>query len=516
MAIRILRNELQDHDIKVDLKEYTIKQDIDFIIKELMTYEIIALSCYIWNIELIKMITRAIKKRDNHKIIILGGPEVSYYEEQELTDIAFDYIVCGEGEEIFLDLITNLLQQQDYQHEALIIKKNHHLKINTLINKTNVAYYQKYTNDFKDIDLNKQLVYLETSRGCPYQCSYCLASLDNDVSNISLDNVYDKLNYLLDNKAKTIKLLDRTFNFDEERTNKIIKYIIEHDNHYSTFQLEITGDLLATSTITLINDYARQDLFRMEIGIQSINDDTNKAINRYQNNDLLFKNITSLLKSQKVILHLDLIAGLPLEDYESFINTFNTVFSYYPHELQLGILKLLKGTHLNKQITNYQYQFNKKACYELQASSFLNQEQLRIIKACELALNRYYNSKKAHIIIIHLIKKYHLNAFEMFVYLSDHLKDIKQLNELYQRLFIYLKDEEDYQVCFDNYYLNSNYRLKPLSNVINKKEILNKINNLKIIKQEVLYRDTIIERITANKYYLRLLKTKEIRIIKIN
>ncbi|MDR1781567.1 MAG: DUF4080 domain-containing protein [Bacilli bacterium] len=512
MALRILKNELNDNNITCTIKEYNIKQDITMIINDLLIYDIIAFSCYIWNISLIKIIINEIKKIATNKIIILGGPEVSYLSKEDINDFKCDYIICGEGEKVFKELIISLLNKTNINTKYLIDINNKIM--NQDINKVDVNYFSKYTNNFNDIDLNNQLCYLETSRGCPYHCAYCLASLDNEIREINLDIIFNKINYLLNNKAKTIKLLDRTFNFNELRTNKIIEYIINNDNMISIFQFEITGELLKESTINLLNT-SRQGLFRLEIGIQSINKEANKAIYRYQDNNKLVTNINSLIKANRVILHLDLIAGLPKEDLREFKNTFNFVFNLKGAELQLGILKLLKGTKLNEMISEYNYQFSKDSPYQLISNAFLSKDDLIIIEQAEKGLNRYYNSDKAKNIIYYLINKYQLNAFDLFYELGKDLVKVKQLDVLYQRLFIYLKDDNDYIMLFNNYYVNSKIRLKALTKISNKKEILKKINDLNIIKQENLYRYSNIEQINKKVYYLIDFKEKRNFVVKI-
>ena len=500
MALRILANELRENNIAHDVKEYTIKHEVAAIVAELAAYDIIACSCYIWNIELIKEVIKSLKKIDAQKIIILGGPEVSYLNRAELIAFACDYIVCGEGENVFKKLIAALLNKEPFKADC-VIDMTRQVFHNTL-NVVSTAYFARYTNDFTALDLTNQIAYLETARGCPYQCAYCLASLDNKIRALPLAVVFAKISYLLNHNARTIKLLDRTFNFNECRANQIISYILAHDNKISTFQFEVTGELLPESTIALLNN-SRPGLFRLEIGIQSINEKANEAVCRYQNIDQLVNNIKKLTTAASVALHLDLIAGLPYDDLSSFKETFNFVFGLKAAEIQLGILKLLHGTKLNALVAEYDYVFAKRAPYQLLANRFLTAAELSIIEQAEKGVQRYYNSAKANEVVFHLITKYSLNAFDFFYALGQDVDSVKQLAQLYMRLTPYLKDEEDYVCFYNNYYVNSRIRLQALSKIAAKKEILKRLNELKLIEQNTLYRYCNLERVAANCYYLK-------------
>lgn len=515
MAIRILRNDLLIDDIKSDLKEYSIKEDLNTVKDDLIKYDLVGISCYIYNIEQVKQLCILLKKANPNIIIVLGGPEVSFLKEIEAKQLVFDYIVCNEGEVVFKRLIHNIIYNVDEKIDSVIYNHNNHIIMNKMININELESFEKITNTYDDVDLKNQIAYLETSRGCPYLCSYCLASLDNNIRLYDINNVLNKIQYLLDNNARLIKLLDRTFNFDVKRTNQIIKYIIDHDNNYSTFQFEITGELLDQSSIELINDNARVGLFRFEIGIQSTNDETNYAVNRYQNFDKLKDIILKIQASNKIVLHLDLIAGLPYEDLERFKKTFNDVISLYPKELQLGFLKLLKGTKLNDSVIEYDYVFESIAPYEIISNKWLSNDDLNIISDVEHVLNKIYNQRSFHDYIVYYLKKYQLNQFEffnklyplVFIKSNQHHDKIRSIEEIYYILLNqFTLDDNDKIQLLINYHTSFNKRVNVLTKVDNSKQVLHELIEKASLVQNDVFNKSIIEQINDDLYLIKVIK----------
>lgn len=372
-------------DFEVDIKEFNIKnskEEIYNYIKE-NKYDVVAISCYIWNIELVKSLL-VMLKNTNIKII-LGGPEVSYNASYYIENKLCEFVIKNEGEEAFnllmhylnneiaIDKIPNLYYKEGFTFDKLVD-----------ISKTKMAYHLIS-------DLSNQIIYIETSRGCPYQCGYCMASLDNKLRFFDIKKIKEQLLILINNGGKTFKFLDRTFNANKTNFISLIDFIIKHHKENNSFQFEITGDLLDDDIIEYINKYAPKNLFRFEIGIQSTNILANKAVYRIQNNEKLFHNIKLIQDGNIIDLHLDLIAGLPYENYESFINTFNEVVSLRPKELQLGFLKLLKGTRLYKENKIYGYVFNEHAPYNIFSNNFLSIVDVYNIHKAEDAFDKFYN-----------------------------------------------------------------------------------------------------------------------------
>lgn len=512
-SLKILSNDLNNNDIDHKVYEYTIKEDLDIIVKELSQYKVIAFSCYIYNIEKTKYILTKLKSINKDITIILGGPEVSYINVEQALILQFDYIICGEGEYIFKELVSHIVSNKHYDHPALIYKYNDQLKMNTTIHYAPVTYVSELINDFSNVDISNQIVYLETSRGCPYQCSYCQASLDNNVRDFDLKQILHSIKNILNQKAKIVKLLDRTFNFNIKRTNEIIDYIMLNDNDYTTFQFEITGELFDDSSLELIKN-ARPNLFRFEIGIQSTNLQSNRAIRRYQNFDKLSSVINKIQSNNNIVLHLDLISGLPFEDLQSFKVTFDTVFNLRAKEIQLGVLKLLPGTHMNDIIEEYYYKFNSIAPYELIENKWLSKDDLALIERVEHTLNAYYNSGKALSFIQFYCSKYHFSPFALFSELGQVYYKKMSVTDMFILITkTYRLDDNDVIVLYRDYYRNTKTKLHRLSQVEDKKQVLHEVIKKYHLIQNNVFSYFCVEKISDNKYYCYDIKNKKEYII---
>ena len=321
IAIRLLKANC---DFEVDLKEFNIKDKVETIYEFIINndYDVLGVSCYIWNIELVNVLLPLLRK---HNIkIILGGPEVSYNALFYLENNLCDFVIKNEGEEAFnlilhyldgkvkLEDIPNLYHKNGFTFDKLVD-----------ISKTKMAYH------LLD-DIQNKIIYIETSRGCPFHCGYCMASLDNKLRFFDIEEIKKEVLLLINKGGRVFKFLDRTFNANKKNFLSLIDFIILHHKENNSFQFEITGDLLDDDVIRYINEKAPKNLFRFEIGIQSTNVKANKAVYRIQNNEKLFHNIKLIQDANIIDLHLDLIAGLPYEDYSSFRNTFNEVLSLRP------------------------------------------------------------------------------------------------------------------------------------------------------------------------------------------
>ena len=426
LAIRLLKKNTA---YPTDILEFTIKDEIDSIYNKIIGYDVIAFSCYIWNIEIIKML---IKKIEN-KIIVLGGPEVSYNAKYYL-DMGVRYVIKNEGEEAFdmllsyldnkcnLNDIPNLYHKDGFTYDKLVD-----------LDKIKMAY------DLLD-DVENKIVYLETSRGCPYKCAYCMASLDNKLRFFNINEIKETILVLNQKGARIFKFLDRTFNANKKNFIDLIDFIIKNHKEDNSFQFEITGDLLSDEIIDYINTNAPRNLFRFEIGIQSTNVEANLAVGRIQNNEKLFSNINRIQSKGIIDLHLDLIAGLPYEDYNSFINTFNEVVALRPLELQLGFLKLLCGTRLFDEKDSYGYIYQNHAPYEIIKNNYLSEEDIKNIHICEDAFEKYYNNsiyRRSIQIILDNIDNPFMFFHNLGVYNID--KATKRLEDSFKALDDYLK-----------------------------------------------------------------------------
>jgi radical SAM superfamily enzyme YgiQ (UPF0313 family) len=414
-------------DYDVDLKEFNIKDNVDDIYNFILenNFDVVGISCYIWNIELIK---KLLLKLRNHEIkIILGGPEVSYNASYYLNNDLCDFVIKNEGEEAFnlllhyldnkiaINEIPNLYHKDGFTFDRLVD-----------ISKTKMAYH------LLD-DLANKIIYIETSRGCPFKCGYCMASLDNKLRFFDIEEIKNEVFLLINKGGRVFKFLDRTFNANKKNFLSLIEFIIKHHKDNNSFQFEITGDLLDDDVIEYINSHAPKNLFRFEIGIQSTNIKANKAVYRIQNNEKLFHNIRLIQDAKVIDLHLDLIAGLPYEDYASFINTFNEVLSLRPKELQLGFLKLLKGTKLYEEKEMYGYVFNEVAPYDIISNNFLSKEEIDNIHLLEEAFERFYNKDNYKTAINFALDNVD-NAFEFFLSLGKMEMLSKRLEDTFKLL----------------------------------------------------------------------------------
>lgn len=316
-------------DFDVDFKEYTIKDSLDHICDDIlaMNVNIVAFSCYIWNIEYIKVLCEKLKEKQGDLIIILGGPEVMYEPEYFLEHYECDYIIAGEGEETFVKLLYCLEQN----HEVYIDGVSYKGHICTKVPVASIEYIESLDSPYNLIqdqdDMSKRILYFESSRGCPFQCQYCLSSLEKGLRFFSEEYLYKQLDIIFNSGAKTIKFLDRSFNADANHAIKILDYIFKHYKEGQQFQFEINADVLNQKIIDFIKEYAPAGLLRFEIGIQSTYEPTNKAVKRMQNFERLSEVVQQLMNDGKCDLHLDLIAGLPYESFERFAQSFDDVFA---------------------------------------------------------------------------------------------------------------------------------------------------------------------------------------------
>jgi radical SAM superfamily enzyme YgiQ (UPF0313 family) len=405
----------------VTTKEFTIKDSVNNIFEYILNEkpDFIGFSVYIWNIEIVKNLSILIRKTLPNTIILYGGPEVSFDPENYLTTGLADYVIYSEGEESFhllLDSLSNNRLLTDVPNLAFLDNNNVVKTPNILpnLNKVKLA-----TLDV--IDYDKRIVYLESSRGCPYRCSYCVASTSNTLRMFPLSYILDILKTLMEKKVKTVKFLDRTFNADTQYLLTILDFI-EENNICTTFQFEIVVDRLTDELIRKIGSYKKSSL-RFEVGIQSTNDLVNKSIRRHQNMDLLKKNVLLLNNHPHITLHVDLIAGLPYEDLNSFKNSFNETFALFSEELQLGFLKFLKGTHLMTMIDEHGYIYDSKPPYEITQNKYISKVELEEIHKVEATLEKFYNSGRflnfwQYIKENNIINDYYKFFLDLYVYLE--------------------------------------------------------------------------------------------------
>ncbi len=387
-----------EHGIGKDelkLCEYTINQNEATILADIYENkpDMVAFSCYIWNIEYVLRISRELKKVLPDADIWCGGPEVSFDTEKLLgKNMWLKGIMSGEGEETFFELAQyymGILGRELKDIDGISYRDNDVVTVNKERDRMSM---DDIVFPYKDIEaLKNRIIYYETSRGCPYGCSYCLSSVEKKVRFRSLELVEKELQFFIDNKVKQVKFVDRTFNCNHEHTMAIWKYIGEHDNGITNFHFELSADLLTEDEIALVSSF-RPGLVQFEIGVQSTNPDTLRAIHR--NHDLtgLKKHVSEVYEGRNIHQHLDLIAGLPYEDYETFRNSFNEVYDMKPDQLQLGFLKVLKGSPIHCDSDKYGIVCQDIPPYEVLHTDWLSFEDILKLKQVEDMVERYYNS----------------------------------------------------------------------------------------------------------------------------
>ncbi|MGI6392023.1 MAG: DUF4080 domain-containing protein [Candidatus Izemoplasmatales bacterium] len=444
LAVRLLKANC---DFPVTIKEFTINDRTQQIMESIVSLrpEVIGFSVYIWNVMIVKKLTKAIK--DIMKtIIVWGGPEVSYDYEEYIRENPVDYIISGEGEITFNKLLRFLKEGGDINRIPNLIYREKGKTIATkkeLIADLSSLKDPYRLEEFID-DIPHKIQYLELSRGCPFHCSYCLASLDNKIRYFPVSRVIDSIDYLLSVGARTFKFLDRTFNVKETLAEKIIDHIIDLDIKDVSFQFEITGDILSQDFIDKINSRAPRNRIRFEIGIQSTNPETNALVNRHQDIPRLFQTIKYIQEKDVIDLHLDLIAGLPQEDIVSFETTFNKSIRLFPKELQLGVLKLLRGTSLRDEAKRHGYVYNADPPYEIYSSKWLSAIDMQKIVLVERMLNVHYNKGFMNRAIRFVIDNV-ASPFSLFLALGNYWKESGyafggyQLMDVFERFNMFIE-----------------------------------------------------------------------------
>ena len=449
LALKYLARVAEKTDLDVDTREFTINNEMGYIFTEILRrhYDMVCFSCYIWNIEKIKELCETLKQADPHLVIGLGGPEVSYDAENFLKENSWaDLILRGEGETPMEELCRVLESpEKDLSsvrgisyREGEFIRENPDAPLSDM-DEIPFPYSEEPAKD--------KVIYYESSRGCPYRCSYCLSSIEKTIRPRSLELTLKELDYFIKRNVKQVKFIDRTFNFSEERAYRIWEYLIDHDNGVTNFHFEICGDLLTDRQIELLKR-ARTGLFQFEIGIQSTNPDTLREVNRRPVVDRLFSNICKVRDLGNIHLHVDLIAGLPFEDYESFGNSFNDVYSLGAENLQLGFLKVLKGTEIGRSVEAEKIIYRKKAPYEIIGNRYISPEELIRLKMIENVLELYDNKGGFEKTIGCLLKETGKSPFDFyeklagFFYSEGFQHRSHKKEDLYRILLKYAESQE--------------------------------------------------------------------------
>ncbi len=448
LAIRYLKAYCQEA-FPIELAEYTIKDPALQIVSDLYQRDpqVVGFSCYIWNIEETVQIIRMLKKIQPALRIVLGGPEVSYDTKEWMERLPeVDFIVMGEGEASFRQLLEQIEGKEDYslvpgiafrsRGDIVLHPRGPKLELN------DIPTPHRFAEDLPA--LANRVVYFETSRGCPFSCQFCLSSIEVGVRYFDMERTKQDLLYLIRSGARLVKFVDRTFNIKRDYAMEVFEFLIEH-HEQCVFQFEITADIMRPEVLDYLSEHAPPGIFRFEIGVQSTNDTTNELIKRRQNFAKLSRTVHKIRQSGGIAQHLDLIAGLPEEDYTSFRKTFNDVFALEPEELQLGFLKMLRGTGLRLDAARYGYVYMDRAPYEVLGNAVMPFSDIVRIKRVEDVLEKYWNAHRMDYTLRYLIRHEFDSAFDFFQEFGNYWEERgwqrigHQLEDLFLRLRAFLE-----------------------------------------------------------------------------
>ncbi len=480
LALRYLRSYAQSSFPSIDLVEYTINDVTLNVVADIYKRQpdVVAFSCYIWNIRETLDVIRNLKKVCPDLPVILGGPEVTYDADEWMKKHPeIDVIAIGEGEQTFLELLRVYQEALETNQPprlrdvaGIAYREGEYVRFS--MPRAQIEEMDSIPSPYADHldELNNRVVYFEASRGCPFKCQYCLSSIEDGVRYFSLERVKEELQRLINHGVKTIKFVDRTFNINKKYALEIFQFLI--DNHNGTvFQFEITADILRADVLDFLTENAPPGVFRFEIGVQSTNDETNRLVQRIQRFDRLSRTVTQIKESKKIDQHLDLIAGLPEEDYQSFRKTFNDVFALRPEELQLGFLKMLRGTGVRARAANHGYVFMDEAPYEILGNNVLSFADMQKIKRVEDVLEKYWNAHRMDHTLEWILANQFESPFDFFQSFGDYWENQNwsrighQLEDLFTRLQSFLQVQQleglDHVVSLMKFDFLSNQKHRP-------------------------------------------------------
>ena len=419
LAVYNLKSCSGEYSHNVVIKEYTINQIQDDILKDIYLEQpdVICFSCYIWNISFVKELVPDLKKILPHVDFWAGGPEVSYDAVEFLKkNPAFFGVMVGEGEETFHELAGYYIERKPENlkeirgvafHDETKVPDIAHTGWRELMDLSKVPFAYSNLTEFKN-----RIIYYESSRGCPFSCSYCLSSIDKKLRFRDIELVKKELQFFIDNKVPQVKFVDRTFNCKHDHAMEIWRYITENDNGITNFHFEISADLLRAEELALMKTM-RPGLIQLEIGVQSTNPQTIKAIRRTMDFEKLKGIVEQIHSFGNIHQHLDLIAGLPYEGYDSFHKSFCDVYALRPEQFQLGFLKVLKGSHMMEMTGEYQILYKDREPYEVLSTAWMTYREILRLKMVESMVEVYYNSGQFKNTLVFL-EKYFDDPFRMY------------------------------------------------------------------------------------------------------
>ena len=474
LAVYDLKAYTENIPVEVELAEYTINQQQEEILRDIYEHkaDVVAFSCYIWNITYVKALAEELHKIAPQVQIWFGGPEASYDAKQLLRELSYvELVIVGEGEETFAQLLQkHLLDGERLENIVGICYRENTGEICD----NGIREYlpmDKIPFVYHDLDrFAHKILYYETSRGCPFRCSYCLSSIDKKVRFRSLSLVTRELQFFLDRKVPQVKFVDRTFNCKKSHSMAIWQYLLEHDNGITNFHFEISSDLLDDDELALMKQM-RPGLIQLEIGVQTTNLMVVKEIRRTMDLDKVARRVAQVNTFGNIHQHLDLIAGLPYEDIESFHRSFNDVYKMEPEQLQLGFLKVLKGSYMEEMKQKYGLLSQSKPPYEVLRTNWLSYEEVIRLKGVEEMVEVYYNSGQFRRTMKYLVQEWG-DAFDLYdrlaaFYEEEGLNGVSH-NRLarYEILYLFIQKWGNKEISYQDLliydlYLRENVKSRP-------------------------------------------------------
>ncbi len=472
-AVRYLKTAadilLPGNGYETSVFESSINDTTEHIIYNIMSRrpDIIGFSCYIWNISAVEKLCKSIKSVDERIKIVLGGPEVSYgVSHTNLRECDYDLIVSGEGEKAFPAAVL-FLSGEEIPKELRTEKNGRVFTADYIKNLDEIPfiYNEENIKDFSD-----RIIYYESSRGCPFSCSYCLSSVCGKMRCLSLERVKSDIDFFIEHDVSQVKFVDRTFNCSPERAYKIWEYILKRSvDSRTNFHFEIGADLITEKQIDLLKKMPGGKV-QLEIGIQSTNEKSLRESCRFAPNELIFRNVKALREAGNINLHTDLIAGLPYENLERFMESFNQVYELNAHQLQLGFLKRLNGAPLNNLVEKHGYVFTSYPPYEILKNKYISYDEIQILKEVEDVLDKYFNSGR-FVLSLKELEKYFKNPFEMYEKIAVFFKEknLTFASVSSKKLYDFLNEfsrrngAEISEILLEDFYLSENSEIPPES-----------------------------------------------------
>lgn len=507
LAIRYIREYsryLEGDKYELFMREYTINNSIDFIMKDIykLKVDVLVFSVYIWNVEDIVRLCENIKKvRPNIKIA-LGGPEVSYDCENAMKKYPFvDYILYGEGEVVYRDLMLSLMGDLEIDNvRGICHRKGKKVIVNEAM--PLIENLDEIPSPYESIDKSEyenKIVYFESSRGCPFNCQYCLSSAIKGLRYFSVPRIKRDLKNLIDARVSQIKFIDRTFNANREIAKDVMNFLMENDNGYTTYHFEVTAHLIDDDMLEFLKD-CKPGLFQFEIGVQSTNDKTLEAVGRKDDFERLTKVVNTISGYRNIHQHLDLIAGLPYENYERFGYSFDDVFALKSECLQLGFLKMIKGTGIRNEADIHDYLYKDYPPYEILSNKYISYGEILKLKDIEEILETYYNSGNFLLSTEYVINSYYDRPFKFFedfaVYFNqkgyfDVLNGKNRLYEIFLDFFseVVVLNKEFNKARVAKVYLEDNKITEKFSKTLDiSDKIVNEVNEVNEVE---IFRDIL-------------------------